>query len=121
MDAQSQQLKRRDDVVLSSLNVVIEGLVLAENLSSITPAKAVFSTVCVILTMIRVRSLLPYEDRLRTNKIHAGFHGQRSGLRRTWVGLLYRLYRPRSGVKREAVKRTQRFCTRGDQPVDDVS
>ena len=42
------------DVVLSSLDVVIEGLVLAGQLSSITPAKAVFSSVCVILTMIRV-------------------------------------------------------------------
>lgn len=50
MDAKS---KRRDDV-LSSLNMVVEGLNIAEKLASITPAKAVFSTVNVILTMIRV-------------------------------------------------------------------
>ena len=53
MDAKPKQSKRRENV-LSSLNVLIEGLNLAENLSSITPAKAVFSTVSVILTMIRV-------------------------------------------------------------------
>jgi len=71
MDAKPKQSKRRDDV-LSSLNVIIEGLNLAENLSSITPAKAVFSTVGVILTMIRV-SLLPLrQDPLRADQIHTG-------------------------------------------------
>lgn len=63
MDTKSKKSKRRDDV-LSSLNVVIEGLNLAENLSSITPAKAVFGTVSVILTMIRVSFLLFREDPL---------------------------------------------------------
>ena len=67
MDARSKQSKRRDDV-LSSLNVAIEGLNLAENLSSITPAKAVFSTVSVVLTMIRVSFLLLREDSLRADQ-----------------------------------------------------
>ena len=56
MDARSKQSKRRDGV-LSSLNVVIEGLNFAENLSSITPAKAIFGTVSIVLTMIRVSFL----------------------------------------------------------------
>ena len=63
MNARSKQSKRRDDV-LSSLNVTIEGLNIAQNLSSITPAKAVFSTVSVILTMIRVNFLLLREGPL---------------------------------------------------------
>jgi len=71
MDAKSKQSKRRDDV-LSSLNVIIEGLNLAESLSSITPAKAVFSTVSVILTMIRVSFLPLRKDPLRADQIHTG-------------------------------------------------
>ena len=41
---------------VSSLNILIEGLDLAENISSITLVKDVFSTARVILTMIRVSS-----------------------------------------------------------------
>ena len=57
MDAKPKQSKRREDI-LSSLNVIIEGLNIVASLSSITPAKAVFSTVSVILAMIRVSFLL---------------------------------------------------------------
>lgn len=53
MDSKPKQSKRRQDA-LSTLNVLIEGLNLAQNLSSVTPVKAVFSTVSIILTMIRV-------------------------------------------------------------------
>ena len=53
MDAQ----KRRDDA-LSLLNVAIEVMNLAKEVSSITPAKAVFGSVSALLTMIRVRSPL---------------------------------------------------------------
>ena len=66
MNPKSKQSKCRDDT-LSSLNVVIESLNLAEDLSSITPAKAVFSTVSVILTMIRVGSFLLRGDPLRAD------------------------------------------------------
>ena len=40
--------------VLSSLNMAIDGLNFAKELSSVTPAKAVFGSVVIILTMIRV-------------------------------------------------------------------
>ena len=63
MDSKPKQSKRRENV-LSSLNVIIEGLKMAESLSSITPAKAVFSTVSFILTMIRVSFLLRCDDLL---------------------------------------------------------
>jgi len=75
MDARPKQSKRRDDV-LSSLNVVIEGLNLAQNLSSITPARAVFSTVSVILTMIRVSFLMLRDDPLKADQIHTGLDDQ---------------------------------------------
>jgi len=61
MDTKSQRPKGRSGV-LSSLNVAIEATNLAKEISSITPAKAVFGSVGVLLTMIRVRSLLPWDQ-----------------------------------------------------------
>jgi len=46
------------DNVLSSLDMAIDALNLAENVSRILPAKAVFGTVSSLLAMIRVCSLL---------------------------------------------------------------
>ena len=53
MDTSSRQQKRQDNT-LSLLNAAIEAMNLAKELSSVTPAKAVFGTVGVLLTMIRV-------------------------------------------------------------------
>jgi len=55
MSTKSQRQKRRD-VTISSLNVAIEALNVMKEATSITPAPAVFGTVGVLLTMIRVRS-----------------------------------------------------------------
>ena len=57
MDTKSERPKGRDSA-LSSLNLAIEGLNLAKEISSITPAKAVFGSVSVLLAMIRVRALV---------------------------------------------------------------
>lgn len=54
MATASQRPKGRA-VVLPTLNVVIEALNLAKEIASITPAKAVFGSVSVLLTMIKVR------------------------------------------------------------------
>jgi hypothetical protein len=51
MDAKSEG---RRDVTLSSLNAAIEAMNLAKEIASITPAKAVFGSVSVVLAMIRV-------------------------------------------------------------------
>jgi len=56
MEAKSQRSKGRDRT-LSSIDVAIEAMNLAKEASSITPAKAVFGTVSVLLAMIRVCSL----------------------------------------------------------------
>jgi len=56
MQAKSQRPKGRENTI-SALNATIEALNLAKELSSITPAKAAFGTVSVILVMIRVSSL----------------------------------------------------------------
>ena len=43
-----------------ALNAAIEAMNLAKELSSITPAKAVFGSVSVVLTMIRVSSVVSF-------------------------------------------------------------
>ena len=57
MEAESQRPKGRDGNI-SALNATIEALNFAKELSSITPAKAVFGSVSVILVAIRVGPLV---------------------------------------------------------------
>ena len=56
MTTESQRTKGREGA-LSSLNVAIGALNLAEEVSTITPAKAVFNSASVLLNMIRVSFL----------------------------------------------------------------
>jgi hypothetical protein len=58
MDTNSQGPKGRNGV-LSTLNATIETLNHAKDISRITPAKAVFGSVTVLLTVIKVRFLPP--------------------------------------------------------------
>ena len=55
MDSDAPQPNRREKIV-SALDVAIEALNIAKEMSSITPAKAVFGSVSVVLTMIKVGS-----------------------------------------------------------------
>ena len=73
MDANSQRQKRRDGV-LPVLNAAIEAVNLAKEVSSMTPAKAVFGSVSILLTMIRVR--LPSCDNEPRVYEYPGIHGQ---------------------------------------------
>ena len=59
MNADTQPPKRQGDII-SSLNVAIEVLNIAKEVSSITPAKAVFGTVSALLAMIKVHCLLSF-------------------------------------------------------------
>ena len=56
MDLISQRQKRQDNT-LSLLNAAIEAMNLAKEVSSATPARAVFGSVSALLTMIKVRRL----------------------------------------------------------------
>jgi len=73
MATKSQQPKGRNGT-LSSLNVAIEALNLAKEASSITPAKAVFGSVSILLTMIRVRFLLPGNEMFQADT-YSGLDG----------------------------------------------
>ena len=73
MEAKPQRPKGRDGT-LSSLNIAIEAMNLAKEVSSITPAKADFGSVSILLTMVRVRPFVSYDR---------AFHVQRSCMVRT--------------------------------------
>ena len=60
MEAKFQRQKKRERAI-SALSAAIDALNLTKELSSITPAKAVFGSVSAILTMIKV-SLLFFVD-----------------------------------------------------------
>jgi len=64
MNANSQRPKRRD-VAVSSLNAAIDTMNILKEAMAMTPIKAAFGSVSVILTMIRVRFLLFCNDPLQ--------------------------------------------------------
>lgn len=67
MDVGSQRPEGRDREDILALNAAMEALNLVENISGITPAKVVFSSVNTLLTTIRVCSPLFYNDLLRVH------------------------------------------------------
>jgi len=78
MATNSKQPKGRDGV-LSSLNVTIEALNLAKEISGITPAKAAFGSVSALLTVVRVRSF-PFDSGPQVHGC-SGLDDQRTGVR----------------------------------------
>jgi len=73
MDIRSQRPMPRD-ATLSLLNAAVKAVNLAKELSSVTPVKAVFGTVSVILTMIRVSPLLVFGGQLE-DEVDLGYDG----------------------------------------------
>lgn len=60
METESQHRPEERESATAVLNAAIETLNLAKEVSSITPAKAVFGSVSAILVMIRVSSPLVF-------------------------------------------------------------
>jgi len=83
MDPKSQRQKEQGGA-LSSLNVAIEILNLAKEVSDITPAKAAFGSVSALLTMVRVRLPRFCDDELPAHA-YPGLDDQRAGIRRARV------------------------------------
>jgi len=79
MEAKSQRPNEQEGAI-SALNAAIEDLNLAEKVSSIPPAKAVFGSVTILLALIRVCFLLFRHDLLRVHT-QLGFDGQKTGSR----------------------------------------
>ena len=83
MDANSQQQKHRNGA-LFTLNAAIEALNLAKEVSGVSPTKAVFGSVGILLSMIRVYLCLFRDSRLRVHMC-SGLHGRQQRLCRTRV------------------------------------
>ena len=67
MATKSQRPKGQDGV-LSTLNLAIDALSLAKEISSVTPAKAVFGSVSILLAMIRASFLLSCDEMPQAHK-----------------------------------------------------
>ena len=66
MASQSQQPKKQDGVPLS-LDIAISIVNIGKEASSMTPVPAVFGSVAILLTTIRVSSLLFYDGKFRAH------------------------------------------------------
>ena len=75
MDATSSKRQKRQDNALSLLNAAIEAMNLAKEVSSATPAKAIFGSVGILLTMIVVRFILFSNDTFQVHVL-SGLDGQ---------------------------------------------
>lgn len=111
--------KGRADSTLSILNIAIGALNLANEISSITPAKAVFGSASILLTMIRVRP--PLRNDGLPVQLYLGPDGERSRLCRTWALLRRCMSGSRPRIEDRTTKRAQRVHARGDRETDDVS
>ena len=85
MATKPQRLKRRDGPI-SSLNTAIETMNLTKEASSITPAKVVFGSVSILLTLVRVRYRL-FSDSLFQVHIKLGLRSQQNRISRAWTSL----------------------------------
>ena len=74
MNTKAQRPKERNGTI-SSLNVAIDTLNLARDISGIAPAQVAFGSVSTLLTMIRVRFALFCTDKLLVDT-YPGFHGE---------------------------------------------
>ena len=83
MTTNPQQPKEKNKRALIALNMAIDGLSIAKEASSMTPAAAALSSVTILLTIIKVCVLLC--DRMLQVDTRPGLDGQRSGLRRAWI------------------------------------
>ena len=91
------------DRILSSLDIAIEGLNLAKEVSSITPAKALFGSASILLTMIKV-SFTPGCVIEHLVHGHSGLDSQRRRLYRPWAILRRNLSNPRPGIERKKIR-----------------
>ena len=91
MDADSKRRKRRENV-LSSLDAAIGAMNLAQEISNLTPAEAVFGSVSILLTMIKVH--LPFRGDGLQIHVYSGLDDQQNRLRRARASLRRRMSSP---------------------------
>ena len=77
--ASTSRPQKQRDVVLPTLDVLIQSLNIVKDACGIPPAQIALGSACTLLTMIRVHFLL-YQDELLTD-VYQGHDGQLRGLR----------------------------------------
>ena len=118
MASPSQRPKGRDGV-LSTLDLVIQGLHLAKGTCGFPPAQVALGAASALLTMIRVRSLLSHRGGPPVH-VCSGLRGQQTGLRRPWAGVRRCMQSHQSGFGRETIGGIQPVCGRSDRRTDRV-
>ena len=78
--ASTSQRSKRHDSLLSKLDVAIQLLSSAKGVGGVAPARIALSSACILLTAIRVHSLL-FSGELLVD-VYLGYHGQ--GTRLCW-------------------------------------
>ena len=115
MKADSKRQKERE----ADLNAAIQALDSAKT-SSIPPAKAVFGSVAILLTTVRVCFLLFRSDLLQVHT-QPGLNDQRTGLRRARAILRRRLSNVFPGDEWKETGRAEPIRVRCDKSIDVVS
>ena len=77
--ASTSKPQKGRDVVLPTLDVFIQALNIAKDACGIPPAQIALGSASTLLTMIRVRSPLLYEDEPLI-RAHLGYYGKPQGL-----------------------------------------
>ena len=108
------------DATSTTLDVAIEALNLAKEISSVTPAKAAFGSVGVVLAVVKVPFHLFCGNELPVH-IYLGLHGQRRRLRQACTVLRRDLRNTRPRNQGEERGRPHYVPVPGDGPVDNVS
>ena len=104
MASQPQRTKRHNNL-LPKLDAAINLLSSAKDICGVAPAQIALGSACVLLTAIRVCSLLFFDDELPVD-VYSGYRGQQTRLCRSRTVLRRRVQGPRPGVEWEKIRRT---------------
>ena len=84
--ASNPQKSKSLEGVLSKMDIAIQRLRSAWNACDVVPARIALGSAFVLLSIIRVRFLRFFDERLRTH-VYPGHLGQQTGVYRTRTGL----------------------------------
>ena len=80
--ASTSRRSKKHDGLLSKLDLAIKLLSGAKDVCGVAPAQIALGAACVLLAAIRVRLVLSFFDEPPVD-FYSGYHGERTGLRRS--------------------------------------
>ena len=111
MSSKPKQKKGRY-ATLSTLDGVIQILGVAKDACGVPPAQIALGSACVLLTTIKVCSLLLLGGGLQV-RVCLGYNGQQGRLCRSWIVLRRGVQSARPGIARNGIRGTQQDRTVG--------